>query len=138
MREHWRSFETLTYDIVDLSLQDISSSAGFIALVRQVCRVRACGVVLLAPVCFSFSWMSRFDGQKYCVSVGKRDFAVCSSRELAGISHVVVALLDRWPRLCLHFGTTADKHHAVSPSAPTIYGATRCVPGRLQWPPGAA
>ena len=60
MRDHWRAFESLTYDISDSSLQDILSVAGFLLLARQVCRVRRCGIVLLAPVCSSFSWMSRY------------------------------------------------------------------------------
>ena len=59
MREHWRSFKALTFDVLDSCEQDILSSEGFAFLVRQVCRVRRTGICVLAPVCRTWSWMSR-------------------------------------------------------------------------------
>jgi hypothetical protein len=35
------------------------SDAGFTRLTSEVCRVRSTGIVILAPVCASWSWMSR-------------------------------------------------------------------------------
>ena len=60
MREHARQFKALTYDIADSLFEDILSIVGFQTVVRAVCRVRSCGLVVLAPVCASYSWMSRY------------------------------------------------------------------------------
>lgn len=64
MRTHWKGFSALTYDVVDCTMENILTSEGLALLVRQICRVRACGIVLMAPVCSSWSWMSRFSTQR--------------------------------------------------------------------------
>ena len=64
MRAHWKGFSALTYDVVDCTMENILTSEGLALLVRQICRVRACGIVLMAPVCSSWSWMSRFSTQR--------------------------------------------------------------------------
>ena len=95
MRQHWRKFETLTFDIVDSSLQDMLTTTGFITLVRQICRVRGCGMVVLAPVCSSFSWMCRYStGRSITFPLGNEAFtSVAEANMLVSRTIMILSLI---------------------------------------------
>jgi hypothetical protein len=52
-------YSALTFDIEDSKLQNILLDVGFVIVVQKVSMVRSTGIVVIAPVCGSFSWMSR-------------------------------------------------------------------------------
>ena len=94
MINHVRGFTTLTYDIVNSALGNILCDAGFERLLTMVSRVRRVGLIVIAPLCSSWCWLSRHSTERSPIEPLGND-AHASVRD-GNIMVSRVCLLLRW------------------------------------------